>query len=54
MDNEGDGGENRVQGCDHLYLGYEALCDGHGVGVALLKIMKEVPKTITMFKEISM
>lgn len=36
-----------VQGGDHCYLGYEALRDGHRVGVALLKIMKKVPETHT-------
>lgn len=37
----------------HLYLGYEALSDSHRVGVALLKIMKKVPETNTVLKEIS-
>ena len=37
---------------DHRYLGYEALCDGHRVGVALLEIMKKIPETNTELKEI--
>lgn len=35
------------------YLGYEALCDGHRVSVALLKIMEKVPETNTVLQDIS-
>lgn len=40
-------------GGDRLYLGDEALCDGHGVSIALLKIMQKVPETNTVLKEVS-
>ncbi len=39
------------QGVDWCYLGYEALCDGHRVGIALLKIMKKVPEANTVMEQ---
>lgn len=38
-------------GGTNLYLGYEALCDGHGVSIALLKIMQKVPETAQCSKK---